>query len=70
MTPDPKWLDIFKDSDSQLAIAAACGLFLLLDHWEIFLLPDWVIPLVWFCFLLFGCLTAVALLPAWLRTRG
>lgn len=80
MNPDPKWLEILKDSDDRLAVAAACGLFLLVEHlgW----LPPlavWVIPLAWFGLLLFGCLwgvkllnlffSALELLVLWFRNR-
>ena len=34
MTPDPKWLEIFKlTSDTRLGLFIACLLFLLLRHW-------------------------------------
>jgi hypothetical protein len=56
--PDPKWLEILKNDDDRIAVFAACGLFLLAAHWGwIPHLAGWVIPLVWFGFLLFGCLT-------------
>jgi hypothetical protein len=63
MTPDPKWLEILKDSDDRLAVAVACGLFLLAAHLRwLPPLADWVLPAVWFGFLLFGCLWGVKLL--------
>ncbi len=81
MTPDPKWLEILKDSDDRLAFAIACGLFLLAGHWGwLPPLAGWVTPLAWFGFFLFGCLWGVKLLPLlylapelfvlWLRRRG
>ena len=63
MTPDPKWLEILKDSDDRLAAAVACGVFLLVNHWGwLPPLANWVTPVVWFGFLLFGCLWGVKLL--------
>ncbi len=80
MTPDPKWLEILKDSDDRLAVAIACGLFLLADHFGCLPpLADWVTPLAWFGFFLFSALWGVKLLPLpflalellvlWLRKR-
>jgi hypothetical protein len=64
MTPDPKWLDVLKDSDDRLAVAIACGLFLLVGHWGwLPSLADWVNPLAWFGLLLFGCMWVLKLLP-------
>jgi hypothetical protein len=69
MVPDSRWVDIFKDPDYQLCITIACGLFLVLNHWANFHLPEWVVPLALFAFLLFGCLTVISVLSAWLRAR-
>ena len=80
MTPDPKWLDVLKDSDDRLAVAIACGLFLLVGHWG-WLPPvaDWVNLLAWFGLLLFGSMWGLKLLPVffvavellvlWIRKR-
>jgi hypothetical protein len=70
VTPDPKWLDVFRDSDIQLAVTVACGLFLAVAHFAKLPLPDWVSPLVLFVGILSGCLVAVAALSAWLKARG
>ena len=81
MTPDPRWLGVFKiGSNAWLGIAMACGLFLLFRHWGLFPpVPDWAILVAWSGLLLFGCLFLVELLPAvvdlvgtlvlWLRQR-
>jgi hypothetical protein len=69
VTPDPKWLEVFRDSDAQLAITTACWLFLLVTHFVRIPVPTWVVPLVLFLGLLSGCSVAVAMLGAWLKIR-
>jgi Super-infection exclusion protein B len=66
MMPDPRWLEILKASGWQMAaIAAACGLFLLVVHWGwVPPLDAWVIQLVTFAFLLFGLLAIAGLISA------
>lgn len=63
LTPDPKWLEILKDSGDRLAVAIACGLFLRVAYWGwLPPLADWVVPLAWFGLLLFGSLWAIKFL--------
>jgi hypothetical protein len=82
MTPDPKWLEIFKlNSDTRLGLFITCLLFLLLRHWGWLppYVPDWMSLPAFLGLLLFGCLFLVELLPAvfdlvgtlvlWLRQR-
>jgi hypothetical protein len=64
MTLDSKWLDILKASGWQTtAIAAACGLFLLLAHWG-WLPPlvPWMVQVATFGLVLCGLLTVAAFL--------
>jgi hypothetical protein len=70
-----RWLDVLKleYSDIHLALFPALGVFLLLHHFGVFTLdaaPWWVIPLVWFGFILFGFLIAMKVVSAFLSTRG
>jgi hypothetical protein len=65
MNPDPKWLEILKDSDGWLALVIACGVFLFLDHLGWFPgLAGWVRPLAWFVILFFGSMWGLKFLPA------
>jgi hypothetical protein len=70
MTPHPKWLEVFRDPDIQLAITVACWVFLGVERFANLPLPSWVSPLVLFVGILSGCLVAVAILSAWLKARG
>jgi hypothetical protein len=70
-----RWLDILKleHSDIHLALFLAFGGFLLAHHFAVVPLdaaPWWVIPLVWFGFILFGFLVAMKVVSAFLSTRG
>jgi hypothetical protein len=57
-------------SDARLALAVACGLFLILVHFGVISdLPSWMIPAAWIGLLMFGCLVAVEILGAWIATR-
>jgi hypothetical protein len=65
MTPDPKWLGLFKALDLEHMFAVALGAALLLGvaHWGwIPPLVPWMTQLAWAVFLLFGCLWFVGLL--------
>jgi hypothetical protein len=56
-------------SDARLALALACGLFLVLAGFgAIHDLPSWMIPTAWIGFLFFGCLWGVEFLSAWIAT--
>lgn len=70
--PDPKWLEILKASGGQTAaLGAASGVFLLLDHWNVFgPLPSWVVPLATFGFLVCGFLALSALVAALNKSVG
>ena len=64
------WAELVKDADWQVAIALASGICLIVQHFEKFLVPTWVIPgLVAIC-ILFAILSALSILSAWLRERG
>lgn len=63
MTPDEKWLGIVKDSDVQLCMTAACGLFLFGSRAQWFPLPpDWVLQIAWFGLFLFGALSVLKII--------
>ena len=70
MTPDPRWLELLKASGWQtLAIAGACGLFLLLAHWRwLPPLDPWMIQLAAFSLLL-AALLAFASIAAHMQAR-
>jgi hypothetical protein len=62
MSLNPKWLEVLK-GDDRLAVAIACGLFLLAAHFGwIPSLPLWTLQAAWFGLLLFGCLWSVTLI--------
>jgi hypothetical protein len=55
-------LKTLKNQFDEVAVTAACGLFLLFEHWGwIPTLPTWMLGLAWFGFLLFGSVLAVKL---------
>src|SRR5271165_2038798 len=62
MTPDPKWLEILKASGWQTAaLAAACGLFLLVGRWGwLPPLDPWVIEAAVFGLFVTGFLTVAS----------
>jgi hypothetical protein len=64
MTPDPRWLEILKASGWQtLAIAAACGFFLLLPRWGwVPPLEPWMVHLATFVLLICGFLAVASML--------
>jgi hypothetical protein len=66
MTLDSKWLEILKASGWQTtAIAAACGLFLLLAHWGwLPPLAPWITQIAAFGIVLCGCLSVTAILSS------
>jgi hypothetical protein len=70
MTPDPKWLQIFKlEPGHSFSVALACGLFLAADHLGWFPPPaPWTTQLAWFGLFLFGCLWFVSLFAEILMT--
>lgn len=67
--PDSKWLEILKASGWQtVAIAAACGLFLLAVHWGwLPPLESWMTLLAAFIFLLCGCLACASFFSTFFR---
>jgi hypothetical protein len=69
MTLDPRWLEILKASGWQMAaLAAACGVFLLIAHWGwLPPLDPWMIPLAAIGFLIFGFLTVASAISATLK---
>jgi hypothetical protein len=55
------WLKTLRKFD-EVAVTAACGLFLLFEKWGwIPPLPAWIVGLAWFGFLRLGCVLAVKL---------
>jgi hypothetical protein len=70
MKLDPKSLETLRVGYNPLAVAVACGIFLVLTRWgSLPPFPDIVKLLVWAGLLLFGCLGAVKLLDAVLVAR-
>lgn len=69
MTPDPRWLEVLKASGWQtLAIAAACGIFLLLPQWHLIPpLAPWMVLAATFAFLITGFLTVASFIVAMIR---
>ncbi len=62
MSFDPKWLEVIK-GDDRLAVAVACGLFLLATRLGWFPPPPvWMLQTAWFGLFLFGCLWGVTLI--------
>jgi hypothetical protein len=69
MTPDPRWLEILKASGWQTAaVAAACGLFLLIAHWGwLPPLDALMIQLAVIVFLICGSLAVASVVSATLK---
>jgi hypothetical protein len=69
MSPDPRWLEILKASGWQTgAVAAACGLFLLIAHWGwLPPLDAWMIQLAVIVFLICGFLAVASVISATLK---
>lgn len=69
MAPDPRWLEILKASGWQMAaLAAACGLFLLIAHWGwLPPLDAWMIQLSIFVLLICGFLALASCISATLK---
>jgi Super-infection exclusion protein B len=69
MAPDPRWLEILKASGWQMAaVAAACGLFLLIAHWGwLPPLDAWMILLAVIVCLICGFLAVASAISATLK---
>lgn len=69
MAPDAKWLELLKASGGQTAaLAAACGLFLLIARWGwLPPLDAWMVHLATIVFLVCGFLAVASLISALLK---
>ena len=61
--------ELLKNPDWHVALAATTGILLLIQRFECFDVPTWVVPALVASCVLFSVLSAIAFVSSWLAAR-